>query len=128
ATDNLGSRGSVTLNTVGNEGMEPRFGSQSYSQGPDPIWRRSKRSWFLIGLRVFREEREHQRRIDVWVDGSFHGTYFDDTSSTGAPSVLRQVTHTIRRGIGFSQIGVYEGARDPEWHLEQARRCGVAPW
>src|SRR5690606_22559513 len=107
-----GSKGSVTLRGYGTDRMAARFGNANLTTAIY-IQRRSKRSWYLIGLRVFRVGTS-QRRIDIWVDGYFHGTSTDNFSDGGSPSVLRQVRHMITTQTSFSQIGVYEGARDPE--------------
>src|SRR5690606_19685627 len=111
-TENMDSRGSVTVRSRGGGGVGMSFdfgstGTGSIGGGAGYIPRRSKRSWCLLGGRVFLEG-VNQRRIDMWVDGSFHGTYFENHSLGGWPTVLRRIRHMITRTISFSQIGVYE--------------------
>lgn len=97
-------------------------------QGTSGVWqlplRLGPRGWFLLGLRYFASSSS-AHRIESWINGEYFGlsTY----TYNGGMGNLTAIQHAVTNGAQLSQVGIWQGEKDAEWHLEQARRCGVAP-
>lgn len=104
-------------------GVHCRVSGQWAFSVPDVI-RHGRHRWHLLGLS--RRPRDgNWQPIDVYVDGQLikSGAW----SYNGVAGPLSGIRQVITHGAAVCQIGIWSGIKDDAWHLEQARRCGVAP-
>lgn len=107
----------------GQSGVAVRVGGQ-WAYTLDYHIRDGHNKWHLVG--IYRRARAGNLHwVDIYVDGILAGSGF--YSYNGSAGDIQFIESVISHGGSISQIGIWAGDMGQEWHLEQARRCGLSP-